>query len=225
VVAHTYDAYVTPYLGTEVAIGTNLAFRSNQSPLNNWAGSVDLASQGTLSVCNFAVTTGNPPNLLPDGAFETSLGGGGNTGKDYYLVDYQVPGQLIERSTTNPIAGASSLHMLVANNNYAEAHDRTAADLTLSGTLTTKGTIRNNGTAPVTVRLSAGYFDSGWGQHMTGTDYTLAAGSTTVVTQTASIPTGAKTQLAHWIKCTTSTPAVACNLSWDTAYIGFGTPP
>jgi hypothetical protein len=231
VAAKTYSAYVTPAGGSEQTLGVNLAFRTEQNTvtsLNNWAGQVDPAASGTVNVCNFTATPsgggggGGTGNLLPDGGFESSKGGGGITDKDYYLTNPPVGAEGVTRSTVSPLAGAASLHLVINNQHYSEAHDRTAADLTQTGNLTAKGKIRNNGASPITVRLSVGYFDAGWVQHMTGADYTLSPGTATDVSQVASIPAGTKTQFAHWIKCTS---ASGCDLTWDTAYLGFNPPP
>jgi hypothetical protein len=49
--AHTYSAYVTPPGGSELTIGTGLAFRSNYASataLNDLRGSVD---GGSIQVC------------------------------------------------------------------------------------------------------------------------------------------------------------------------------
>jgi hypothetical protein len=55
--AHTYSIFVTPEGGTEQTVGTNFAFRSDQSAvaaLNNWAVTVASAT-GTTTVCNFRI--------------------------------------------------------------------------------------------------------------------------------------------------------------------------
>ncbi len=59
--AHTYSAFVTPPGGSEQSIGTNFAFRSEQSSvssLNNVSTVVDTDGQGTLALCNFAISSG-----------------------------------------------------------------------------------------------------------------------------------------------------------------------
>jgi hypothetical protein len=64
--AHTYSVYVTPAGGSEVVVGENFAFRTEQatvSQLNNWGAFTD-ASSGSLNVCNFKV--GQPTTTLID---------------------------------------------------------------------------------------------------------------------------------------------------------------
>jgi phage replication-related protein YjqB (UPF0714/DUF867 family) len=59
--AHTYSIYVTPAGGTEQIVGTNYAFRTEQSTvgsLNNYGVIVDSAA-GSARVCNFVVSGSN----------------------------------------------------------------------------------------------------------------------------------------------------------------------
>jgi hypothetical protein len=59
---HTYSAYVTPEGASEITIGTNYAFRTEQasvSQLNNW-GSFVTSTSGGVNVCNFAITSSTP---------------------------------------------------------------------------------------------------------------------------------------------------------------------
>jgi phage replication-related protein YjqB (UPF0714/DUF867 family) len=59
--AHTYSIYVTPAGGTEQTVGTNYAFRTEQSTvgsLNNYGLIVDSVT-GSARVCNFSVSESN----------------------------------------------------------------------------------------------------------------------------------------------------------------------
>ena len=54
--AHTYSIYVTPTGGAEQTVGADFAFRADQSTvthLDHWGVTVDAASAGTNTVCNF----------------------------------------------------------------------------------------------------------------------------------------------------------------------------
>jgi hypothetical protein len=56
--AHTYSAYVTPAGGTELTIGTDYAFRTQQNTvasLNSWGVVVGSTSPGTAAACGFSV--------------------------------------------------------------------------------------------------------------------------------------------------------------------------
>src|SRR5262245_3164577 len=56
--AHTYSIFVTPSGGSEITVGTNFAFRTEQntvSSLDHWGGLVNTSLGGTLTVCNFKV--------------------------------------------------------------------------------------------------------------------------------------------------------------------------
>ena len=64
--AHNYSIYVTPPGASEITLGTNYAFRSEQasvSSLNNWGMHADA---GGASVCSFAAAGGTtPPDTTP----------------------------------------------------------------------------------------------------------------------------------------------------------------
>jgi hypothetical protein len=53
--AHTYSAFVTPSGGTELTIGTNLAFRTEQNTVTSLDHFGVYASTGSNKVCNFTV--------------------------------------------------------------------------------------------------------------------------------------------------------------------------
>jgi hypothetical protein len=64
--AHTYSVYVTPAGGSEVAVGENFAFRTEQatvSQLNNYGSYVE-GSSGSLQVCNFQIGGGGGTTTL-----------------------------------------------------------------------------------------------------------------------------------------------------------------
>jgi len=55
VLAHTYSIYVTPAGGTELTVGTNFAFRTEQSgvtALDWWGLDVNASNPGSLTTCN-----------------------------------------------------------------------------------------------------------------------------------------------------------------------------
>jgi hypothetical protein len=64
VTAHTYSIFVTPAGGSELTVGSNYAFRTEQNTvtsLNYWGTFVDAASSGgagSVTTCNFSVTGG-----------------------------------------------------------------------------------------------------------------------------------------------------------------------
>jgi hypothetical protein len=54
--AHNYSIYVTPGTGTELMLGTNYAFRTEQAgvtALNWWGLDVNASNPGSITVCNF----------------------------------------------------------------------------------------------------------------------------------------------------------------------------
>src|SRR5207245_1578566 len=57
--SRTYSAYVTPAGGTEQAIGIGYAFRSEQSGATSLANRAAYTSTGSMTLCNFSLTTGS----------------------------------------------------------------------------------------------------------------------------------------------------------------------
>ena len=56
VTAHTYSIFVTPAGGSEITVGSNFAFRTEQNTvtsLDHWGSLVNATPGGTLQVCNF----------------------------------------------------------------------------------------------------------------------------------------------------------------------------
>jgi hypothetical protein len=63
-VHHTYDAFVTAPTGPEVRIAAAFQFRTEQataSVLNSWSIHSNTATSGSISVCNFVISTIPPP--------------------------------------------------------------------------------------------------------------------------------------------------------------------
>jgi DNA/RNA endonuclease YhcR with UshA esterase domain len=64
VTAHQYSIFVTPPGGTELTVGSNFAFRSEQatvSSLDTVGVHVDASGAGTTTACNFSVSGAAPP--------------------------------------------------------------------------------------------------------------------------------------------------------------------
>jgi hypothetical protein len=63
VATHTYSIFVTPAGGTEQAVGSNFAFRTEQASvtsLDSWAVWVSTTPVGSTTVCNFVVSPIQP---------------------------------------------------------------------------------------------------------------------------------------------------------------------
>src|SRR5262249_38895723 len=59
--AHTYSIYVTPEGQAEQPVGLDYAFRIEQNTvtsLNNWGAFVNASSPGSITVCDFVISTG-----------------------------------------------------------------------------------------------------------------------------------------------------------------------
>jgi hypothetical protein len=60
IASHLYSAFVTPASGSELTIGTNLSFRSEQSAVASLAFSGIWAGSGSNTVCNIAIAGSTP---------------------------------------------------------------------------------------------------------------------------------------------------------------------
>src|SRR3989442_4430744 len=58
--SRTYSAYVTPFGGTEVTIGSGYAFRTEQSAVTALANWASYTSSGTLTLCNVSLGSETP---------------------------------------------------------------------------------------------------------------------------------------------------------------------
>jgi hypothetical protein len=60
--ARTYSIFVTPEGGSELTVGLNFAFRTEQNTvtsLNNWGVFVNSSSPGSTTTCDFTISTGS----------------------------------------------------------------------------------------------------------------------------------------------------------------------
>lgn len=112
VAAHTYSAYVTPPGGSELTIGSNYAFRTEQNTvasLNAWGAYVSATGSGgagTCSVCNFGLAqpAAAAPTFAPAGgtyAAAQSVSIASTTGGA--SIRYTIDG-------TTPTAGSGTLY-------------------------------------------------------------------------------------------------------------------
>ncbi len=74
--AHSYSIYVTPAGGSEVTIGTDYAFRTEQSSITSLDNRADYAVSGALTVQNFTIDTaaGTPTGVWSNSSFTTQNG-------------------------------------------------------------------------------------------------------------------------------------------------------
>jgi len=94
VAAHRYSAYVTPPGGSEITIGTNLAFRTEQQAVTSLDTRTVAAGIGSLQACNLQVSGGPDP---PDTTTVFALGDGADgSPSSRELADY-ITGQAPDR--------------------------------------------------------------------------------------------------------------------------------
>ena len=62
--SHNYSIFVKPAGGSELTVGTNFAFRTEQNAVTSldwWGTVVNASTPGSTTVCNFAITVGTEP--------------------------------------------------------------------------------------------------------------------------------------------------------------------
>src|SRR5262249_48135539 len=65
--AHTYSIFVAPAGGSELTVGTNFAFRTEQNTVTSldwWGTVVNASTPGSTTVCNFTITADTEPAPL-----------------------------------------------------------------------------------------------------------------------------------------------------------------
>jgi hypothetical protein len=98
VAAHTYSIFVTPAGGSELTVGSNYAFRTEQAgvtQLDTWNGDVNATPGGSITVSNFAVS-GAPPQVA---APTFSPGGGTYSSAQTVTISSATSGASIRYTT------------------------------------------------------------------------------------------------------------------------------
>jgi hypothetical protein len=145
--AHTYSIFVTPPGGTEVPIGTDYAFRTEQNTVTalDWWGVFVGSTTGTDTVCNFAVSNGSAPDFTIGSTGSQTVTAGGTA---TYTVTV---------GAQNGFAGMVNLS--VSGQPSGDTVTFTPATITGSGTstLTIKTTSADvTGTYPLTITGTSG---------------------------------------------------------------------
>jgi hypothetical protein len=125
--AHTYSAFVTPAGGSEIAIGSNYAFRTEQAgiaSLNTFNVDVNATPGGTVTVSSVTVTTSATIALEAESLTRTSTGATttlqtdtNTSGGQWISLDSTATGQFVEFTTTSIPAGTYSVQMSYKTNN------------------------------------------------------------------------------------------------------------
>jgi hypothetical protein len=96
--AHTYSIFVTPPGGSEITVGANYAFRTEQAgvtQLDNWNADVAATPGGSVTVSNFTVT----PAISPVAAPTFSPGAGTYTSAQSVTISTTTAGASIRYTT------------------------------------------------------------------------------------------------------------------------------
>jgi hypothetical protein len=122
VAAHTYSVFVTPAGGSELTVGSNFAFRTEQAgvtALDNFNVDVNTTPGGTVTVS--AVTISGPPatvTMEAESLTRTSTGATTTvqtdtlaSGGQWISLDSTATGQLVEFTTPSIAAGTYSVQM------------------------------------------------------------------------------------------------------------------
>lgn len=143
--AHTYSTFVTPPGGSELTVGSNFSFRTEQATVSSldWWGI--FAGAGSDTVCNFAIATGAPNFAIGVNPSSQSVTAGGTT---TFTVNI---------TAQNGFTGTVNLG--VSGQPSADTVTFTPASVTGSGssTLTIKTTSGDaSGTYPLTITGTSG---------------------------------------------------------------------
>ncbi len=162
--AHTYSIFVTPPGGSELTIGSNYAFRTEQNTvttLDNYGVFVG-ATSGTLMVCNFAIG-GTPGFTLSASPASQTITAGGSTTYSVSVAAVNgfsgnvalsisgLPTGATGSFSANPVSGSGSSVLTVSTNNSTQAN---SYSLTITGS--------SNGlshSASVTLNVNSGIPD------------------------------------------------------------------
>jgi hypothetical protein len=109
--AHTYSIYVTPPGGSELTVGANYAFRTEQAgvtQLDNWNADVAATPGGSIVMSNFTVAGAPPPVAAPT----FSPGGGSYSSAQNVTISSATGGASIRYTTdgSTPTSTAGTLY-------------------------------------------------------------------------------------------------------------------
>jgi hypothetical protein len=151
---HTYSVYVTPAGGTEIAIATNYAFRSEQATAASLGYVATYDDSGSIAVCNLAVNGTTAANMV----FATFMAAGSTT-PTVVDVSQNLPGN---GTFTAPAASAPGSAALTQAGTAAPAGAVTVTTVAESGVMGPSG-------APATGKITitaAPAFTSAGGQRV-----------------------------------------------------------
>ena len=197
---HTYSVYVTPQGGSEIALATNYAFRTEQATDSSLSDVGGFSTSGSVSVFNFSIA-GALPGAPTIAAFSSDSG----TVGDHITNDntLTLTGSAVANSTVKVYDGTTLLGTTTANASGAwtyitgtlanGAHSLTATAM-VSGTTSAASSalsVTVDTTAPVAPSIASFSTDSGTvGDHMTN-DSTLTLTGTAEANSTVKIYDGA----------------------------------
>lgn len=127
VATHTYSAFVTPPGGSEITIGSNFAFRTEQAAvtsLNTFNVDVNTSPGGTVTVSPVTVSSSSTVAMEAESLTRTSSGttttvqtDTNTSGGQWISLDATATGQFVEFTTTSIPAGTYSVQMSYKTNN------------------------------------------------------------------------------------------------------------
>jgi hypothetical protein len=133
VTAHTYSAYVTPPGGSELTIGSNYAFRTEQNTvasLNAFGVYVDPAGSGSDTLCNFALAlpAASAPTFSPgsgtySSAQSVTISSSTSGATIHYTTDGSTPTSTTGTIYSGPVtvSATSTLQAIAAASGFADS--------------------------------------------------------------------------------------------------------
>ena len=221
---HTYSVYVTPQGGSEIALATNYAFRTEQATDTSLSDIGGFSTSGSATVLNFSIGSALPgaPTIT---SFSPDTGVVGDGITDPAILT--LTGTAVANSTVNVYDGTTLLGTATANASGAWSfvtaalpdgvHSFTATD-TVSG-ITSAASVAMSVTidtvAPVAPTIASFSTDSGTvGDHITN-DNTLTLTGTAEANARSRSMTARRCWAARWP--TAAAPGAIPRRRWRTA--------
>jgi serine/threonine-protein kinase len=151
------------------------------------------------------VPPGGGANLLPDPGFESSVNG--------FAV--WPSGTVPTPSTSRPITGHSSMELALPSGSAAE----TSVKGTGTGAVHATTQLRNDGTAPASIKMCAGIYDQSWKSDDACTLFTLAPGAVTPASVEYVLPSGTEAVMSTWT--IENVGSAAATIAVDDGYLGY----
>jgi serine/threonine-protein kinase len=162
------------------------------------------SSGGSSSGGGIIVPPGGGPNLLPDPGFQTSVDG----------FEVWPSGTKPVLSTSDPITGTSSMKLVLPAGSAAEM----SVNGTGTGVVHATAKLRNDGSAPATIRMCAGIYDRSWNGDDACNVVVLTPKVVTSASASYALPSGTTAVETTWY---VENIGAAATVTVDDGYLGY----